>query len=324
MSFKQDGSMKTIDKMMDYKLLEELNNHRVSYGHIGTELQICDSTNTIKLTIKHGQCDLINMLDLVIPSAFRIDDTIESIHVECGGHRFDSVYNATQIKVTGQLYHRSIYMIDGKMFVPLALAPFHKHNVVPPSLSYHDNKIFIKLKKAVPNIEDWYICGMRYFLEDSYKNKNMLKSHTAITHQQQYWGGDSIKKGVNRIRLNLNHHVRLIYFWGINKVLIRKIRLLLDDLPFFEGTVHELERAKCLFGYSDIDEMMVIFSNEAFNKFPQSTINFCTIKNAYLEVETDEDEGIVHICGVNINECVWSCGMIGMRFNACTSIHTIQ
>lgn len=309
-------TIKDREDMMDSRnILIGKDPFQVSYGRIEVGLKKCYQNTDMRFYLKKEQCDLVNMIDLVIPNPENIptntlvEEWIQSVKVECGGHRFDAVFSARQLLVVASIFNRFPHTANNTTYVPLALAPFHQNNLVPPSLTHHNCVICVKLNKPLEG--SWDLCGMRYI----FHNKHTLNLHNAfITHQQQSWGSDAVQRGINRVRLNLNHPVRLIYFWGIDSTLVKKVRLVLDDTVCFEGTLQDLERGKNLFGRSTVDAHMLVLSYEEFDRFPQSTINFSAYDDAFLEIETDQEEGTMNVCGLNINEYVWSCGMIGMKF----------
>lgn len=314
-------STREMDEMLDArKVFLGRTPHSVSYGQIDTYQKTNNGYTpfTVICTVKRNQCDLITALDLVLPNHDElhfdqfVHEYIGSIAIEFGGHRFDKVHSATQLLVTNLVHERYGRTVNKKAFIPLALAPLHKYNLVPPSSTFHDLKIVIEFKKLP--LSPFEIYGLRYNLYDK-TMLNDLVSHTHFTHQQQYWGGDKIKKGVNRVKLHLNHPMRLLYFWGLDNSKIQSIRLLLDDKTHWEGSIEELEHYQAISGHPDIlDATLIVFSNEDFDKYPYSSINFSVIDKAILEIVTSEDEAVIHIVGLNINLYMWSCGMVGLKY----------
>lgn len=309
------------DKMMDSRTIRAI--HRVSYGNIAaTQRTFANISNnhTIAFYITRNQCDLISELDLVLPNPDNIQpdkfvhEYIQSVTIEIGGHRFDKAMTSTQLLTTNQLFKRYTRTINNTTFIPLSLAPFHKWTPVPPSTTYHDFVIFVEFKKhpLSSSSSPLRLCGLRYWLQQKQSDKD---AYEFITHQQQNWGPETIKSGVNRIQLNLNNITRMIYFWGFDKTKVTNIRFLLDDEPYYEGTIEELEHYKCVAGYPDLtDPTMIVFSNESFDKFPYSAINFSVYDKAVLEIETTEENAIIDIVGISINQIVWSNGMMGMKW----------
>lgn len=299
--------------VIDMRKLFLNKSYSVSYGPIAFDVK-WESKTRKALVVKRGQCDLINMLDLVLPiqdhqSNSKIENSIDSIAVEFGGHRFDCAASTTQLVTTNSLHDRYWHRVNNMFFLPLALAPLHKHNLVPPSTTYHDLVIIIDFKQVPESFE---IYGMRYFIHEKHLLADST-SYLAYTHQQQYWGGEQIVKGVNRIQLNLNHHIRFIYFWGIDTTKVTSVSLVFDGHLFYKGTIEAMEHAKALFGYPDVDAPMIVFSFDEMDVYPNSAINFNEYDKAMLELETSEEAATLHIVGVNINTMLMSCGMIGLK-----------
>lgn len=279
-------------------------------------------------TLTHGQCDLISGVDLVLPdpnnnmTELLLNRYIHTVDVEFAGMRTDKACSPEQLMHQGEIFGRFASRHGKKLFVPLALAPLHEHNAVMPSTKHHELKIIITFAEGIETLPEFELCANKIFVKptsSSFVELPLDKNRYAqLVQRMQYAGPDKIKKGVNKVRLNFNHPTYLIYFWGIDTDKVKRVRLLFDkDEPFFDGTLAELGRTKCLAGYAHMhDVSMIVFSTSSFAEPPCATVNFSRIDNAFLEIETEQEETDLHVVAVSTDMLVYQDGMVGMRYSS--------
>lgn len=316
----QDKWLDDPSKFDGKKLLLRDQIYKTTYAKLDATRTVLTQSLTLCFHIQR-QCDLINMLDLVIPSQYSINSVIRKIEVEFGGQRMDIMSVSedieTQIKTNAALFGRTISHFDDMTFIPLTLAPLHANNLVFPSAKYHDLRIYVQLQPSFfkeNQGKDIELYGCQYIVSDRYKLQT--DAHDFITVQNQYTGAEVLKKGINRIKLNFNHPVYVIYFWGFEKDKVKKVRLLLNNAVFFEGSAAVLAHQKACRGFSHVDPMMLFLSEEDPGQPTKTTVNFSRIDNPILEIETEqEDETPVYVVGLNLQPLRYSCGMVGLVFS---------
>jgi hypothetical protein len=269
-------------------------------------------------------CDLINNVDLMLPciEGFSINQMIYQIEVDFAGYRFDTLSTGdveTQIKTNCDLWKRRINYVNGYVFLPLTLAPLHNTNMCFPSSLYHELKIHIKFKpEYITKIQD--IVDKIALYADMYytpqRQKLMSEPHSFITVQNQYCGEDVCKKGVNKIRINFNHPMHLIYFWGCDRTKVKNVKVLLNEKAFYDGPIEPLIH-KQLQRNVTTDVTVIFFSNDdiAKSNSTKSSVNFSRIDNAFLVIETDqEEETPLYVIGLNMQPVRYTMGMVGLAF----------
>lgn len=266
----------------------------------------------IKVCIQRT-CDLINNLDLMIKNP----NNIKSIEVSYGGQRFDKVYSFEQLKTLAVIFKRDITVHDdagvGIYAIPLCMAPFHSNNLVFPSVEHHELQIYIEFHDSYDDLLEIY--GDMYFLETEDRKRLATVQHEFATIQSQYCGPEKIQKGTNCVRVNFNHPVYMIYFYGLDKSKINNIKLSFDTAVYYDGPVYPLEHRKLVCGFGQVEPLMIMFSTDEFNKVTRSTINFSRIDNAVLEIDTDESDTEVHVVGLNCQGVRYMNGMYGLVYS---------
>lgn len=283
---------------------------------------------TVCATLAHGQCDLISGVDLVLPNpSFDLYDVvlkryIHTVEVQFGGMRADMASSPEVLKYQGDIFGRFPSSHGKKMFMPLALAPLHSHNAVMPSTKRHELKIIITFAEGIETVPEFELCANKIFVKPSDRFTELPldeNRYAQLVQRVQYAGGDKIKRGTNRVRLNFNHPTYLIYFWGIDVDKVKRVRLLFDkDEPFFDGTMAELERKKWLAGFGHMPDGvgMIVFSTSSFKEAPSATVNFSRIDMPALEIETEQEESDIHVVAVSTDMLVYTDGMVCMRYSS--------
>lgn len=289
-------------------------------------------------------CDLIHNVDVYIPKKeeFRLNDLVYSIEILIGGQRIDKIYASqcekkgdieTLLNTSAELLHsrRKVEYTDTYIIIPLHLAPFHDSNLVFPSCEWHEMVISIEgAFSELYNPKDFQIYAECYYVDEQtkYRLKNTLQEFP--TYQNITYYGDShvLKKGINKFKLNFNHPVHSIYFWGFDKTKIKRITLTLNDYTcykntpeivyntdYYDGTLEPLEYSKKSRGIS-AEPVFIFFSDTTIYERPKSTINFSRLDCPILTIETEqEDEPEFYLNGINIQGYRCSCGMFGLIYS---------
>ena len=315
----QDRYMDASAELFDARkqFLKEV--HQFVYRQLDAEKKTYQETTT-RFKI-HRQCDLISCVDLALPNAEgkSINDILSRIETEIGGQRMDVLCVEdieTQIQTNCALLGRKgkITHINGVTFIPLVMAPLHENNLIFPSAQHHDFMINIQFKDGYDhtNVKLYAKC---YFLETEPRRNLFAESHEFVTVQNQYCGKDTLQKGKNTIKLNFNHPVYLIYFWGFDKSKVKRVSVRLDAATFYDGPIEPLEHFKLSQGYN-VDPVMLFFSEDKVTDAPRSSTNLSRIDRAELIIETDEEETKdVYVVGLNMQPLRYKSGMYGLAFS---------
>lgn len=305
-----------------------LNHHDYQRVYAKLECTVSTSTSCVYTCTIYPQCDLINNVDMYITCSSPIEnvnDIITSIETTCGGMRLDilrgdmdTIINTNaEILRTKRIIRR---IADNKLVIPLHMAPFYDSNLVSPSLEHHQLTIIIKAKSEI-SFDLFADC---YYVVDKTARKTILQSkYEFVTLQHQSYCGknETVKKGTNVFKLNFNHPVHCMYFWGFDKSKVQKVTLHLntpsgdkDAFCYFQGGIDALEYNKHSRGIT-ADPVMMFFSDMVFDKRPKSTINFTRLDSPILVIETEqEEETKFHLIGLNIQGCRTSNGMMGLVY----------
>lgn len=313
----QDKWMGKDDKMFDARNLFLKNRHHVVYKRIEcSEKWWNESRTKVRLCINRT-CDLINMLDLRVsnPDALNLNQIIKSIETEFGGQRMDKLGGDidTMLKTNCSIFGRKITTTNGYTMIPLAMAPLHANNLVFPSAKWHE--LCINIEFAKPMHDDLQLYGNKYFFDSEDRQKIFNNAHEFVVMQTQYCGADKIKKGHNTIKINFNHPLHLIYFWGFDKSKVVNVRLTLENAPYYDGPLDPLEHVKNIRGY-DVDPCMIFFTQDPIDVQPKSSVNFSRIDRATLEIDTTDDtECDIHVVGISYQGLRYMDGMVGLVYS---------
>lgn len=291
--------------------------YRTVYGKLDT---ICEKTTDQLIFKIQRQCDLINMIDLVIPSKYPINSLIRKIEVCVDQYTVDMLSASedieTQLKTNALIFKREISTVGHQTFIPLCMAPFHSNNLVFPSTTYQELSIVIHLQpkdkdkdKDTENIEFYcnkYVVGKKNDLFDNY--------HDFITVQSQYTGAQRLQKGLNKINLELNHAVYLIYLWGFDKSKVNNVRLLLNGNVFLDASAAALEHQKTVRGYGKVEPLILFISEDDPGEQSRCAINFTLIESCILEIDTEEESAPLYCVGLNLQPLCYGKGQMGLRY----------
>jgi hypothetical protein len=283
------------------------------------KLETCKNQNKY---IIQKNCDLINNVDLYVAS-----EKITSIEILIGGQRIDKITGdiETIMNTNAAIFgsNRRVKHTDSHMIIPLHMAPFHDMNLVSPSYQYHELVIIIEGAAEV----DFYAECYYVHLFD----QKIAQEGVTYQNQSHYADQNVLKNGVNTFKLNFNHPMHCIYFWGFDKSKIKRVVLTLNDYSYYkpsqEGntalTVYYNGDVELLEYYKEsknikADPVFIFFSDMKFDKKPKATINFSKLDYPILTIETRDDfqgEQPFYLNGINIQGYKSSCGMFGLVFS---------
>ena len=278
------------------------------------------------------ECDLMNMLDFVIPNPEKLslNKMIKKITCEFGGQIMDNICTEdieTHIKTNCALFKRQLNHINGKTFVPLTLAPLHSNNLCLPSSVHHECKISIDVYTDI-DVTKCKLYGNMYFLNTMQSSNLKEKNFEYVTVQNQYCGVEKMQQGRNVFKVNFNHPVYLMYFWGFDKTKVTNIKFTfmihslydgpiepLEHLKLYDGPIEPLEHLKLSKGY-DVEPVVMFFSHDMVGTSTKSSINFSRIDEARLIIET-EQEGTFpfYMVGLNMQPFAHRNGLVGLVYS---------
>lgn len=268
--------------------------------------------------------DLINHVDLAIdnPTNTPLNDLISTIQIEFGGQRFDQWAIPDlegQVAATCALLdrRRRITHTNGTTFVPLVLAPLHKTNLSFPSAAYHDLVVVIYFHPAVPEDikKSARLYGSTYYLEPLRAKTLRDNIHHQMTFQSQFTGAETLNPGTNTFRLNFNHPIYAIYFWGFDPRHITRVVVDLDGHTFYDGPIAPLEHIKATLAPT-LSPLAVFFTQDPIGTRTLSSINFSRVDNPKITIETSQESPTpFYLVGVNMQPYTYQSGMVGLRFS---------
>jgi hypothetical protein len=260
------------------KLIDE--EYQCSYGQLKTVNTICG--NVLYINIERGNYDMIDSIDLVTSNL----SNIKSISFEIGAQQID-IFNSgdikTQVDTLCALYRNN--RRTTKNVIPLEFLLLHSNNVyIHLSLQYHDSKVVVEFYKEV---QDCSLYGNMYFLNDRESLCNKPIFNYGI--QSYSYSNLTIKKGTNTYILdNCIPPSSLLYFWGFDKTLVKKITLQLDNgKNYYNGTIETLEYRKNSLGFT-FEPVVIFFTTQEFTKYPSGNLNLRQMRNPQLIIETDQ------------------------------------
>lgn len=300
--------------------------HKYVYDFIANFSGSIDRSRKVCMTIPN--CfHLISELDLVIEHSDdqNIHNIIKTIEVEIGGQRIDRVCSLKEIQLNCQLLntHRRVKTIpnqDGSFttIIPLELAPFRGHEIcLLGCLYYHEIRLNVQFGDfPVSEAEVW---GKTYNFDEKIWNSFYQKPYESIVVQNQFNGEETLKLGtVNKLKLNFNHPISCIYFWGMEKQFINKITLMLNGHDYLQSTPLMLDYIAETKGIALTNDTCVIFLSDGDLKYPNSWINFSVIDNAQLILDLKGDPNVektLHVVGLNHQPLRVMSGMAGLAFS---------
>jgi hypothetical protein len=258
------------------------------------------------------------------PGCDGVQCILKSVKVEIGGQRIDAWLSCdtfgTFVEATCAIFGRKVSRHGNKLFVPLALAPFHNHNLLSMvGLAYHAVVITVEFTDAYSLSASQMsaeIYGNTYFLE----NRRLAHTYQMGTAQVQY-SHSSLSTveggGTSQHSVDFHHPVALMYFWGFDKAAVVNVKLVLDGTAFYDGPLEPLERFKEMRGMKDVEASMIFFSRYPLSSTCQSTVNFSKIDHAVLHITTLEGSNAwsVKVRGIGVQPLRLASGMAGLAFS---------
>lgn len=273
---------------------------------------------TISFTL-HRDCDAIANLDCILtlenPDDVSINTILSKITVKCGGQIFDSLSAPdleTQLQVNSQLFKtRTISRHGNTLVVPLIMAPCMPNNLLSLlNLEFHEIEITLHTHSDAKAS----IWGDAYYLDQPKRKSIAMEKLEMLTYQNQYKGPETLCPGINTFRLNFNHPVDVIYFWGFDTSKVVDIKLLINHQVYIETNPTMLEVQKKRMGYT-FDPLAIFFTDHPC-QHNNASLNFSRIENATLMVTTQQDgDTPMYIVGLNRQPVLIQQGKAGLRFS---------
>ena len=255
--------------------------------------------------------DMVNELDLVLAldaadppvAALRL---ISGVEVRCGGRRIDGWEGtdvATLIETMCAVFGRKLSRHGDRLFVPLALAPFHSHNLLslvrsaalsdarPPDVVVTVE--FVDAASASSSAAELY--GRTYFLSPKARRRAAMAYQMGSAFSQ--WGGDHpFPRSLSGMKhhLSFDHPVSMLMFWGVDKATVASVSLQLNGRAFYDGPLAPLERVKEQRGLGHVEPVIVFFSQDPPSSPFQSTVNFSRIDSVTVVLRTRTTAGMTN------------------------------
>ena len=193
-------------------------------------------------------------------------------------------------------------------------------------LPFNENvKIIIKLKDSDLNIDEYIehikLFGCKYKLNDPENNVFKDKVNEFIITQIQYTGQEVIIN--NSVRLNHNHPILLLYFYGIDIDTINNVELK------FDGEIYHSYNKKQIKKFNDQNVGFITFDQTLFNIksvnknfYELMTVNFSRIDNIKLifnienkEKDLNNENHEIKIFALGFNTVRFFNDKIGLTFS---------
>jgi hypothetical protein len=297
-----------------------------------------DGGTSVSFTLLCGGCDMVNDLDLVLaccgpPGIPDLGGILRRVEVRIGDQRIDGWEGSdlgTLIGAMCAVFGRRVSRHGDRLFVPLALAPFHSHNLLSMvGLKRHAVVIAVEFgddaaaadadaaTSAAPEI--W---GKTYFLSKA-RREAALSYQMGIAETQ--WGGDHVRGAYlshTAHHLRFDHPISMLLFWGVDKTTVREVALQLNGHDFYRGPLAPLERIKEERGLGHVEPVIFFFSQEPPSSAYQSTVNFSRIDSAVLYILTSDDgpwpagrhDRVVHVHALSVHPMWVADGGAGKYF----------
>jgi hypothetical protein len=285
--------------------------------------------------------DLVGGVDLVLhdPDRLGVAGILRSVVVEIGGQQIDAwrcwhadglaaasadgAAFATLVTTVAGLHGRAVTRSGDALFVPLALAPFHDHNLLPLlALKYHPVKFMVRFAASYVSRGSHTraaLHGDQYMLDAVGRLKavkNPLRIGVAQTQSSE--GFRTVEGGGEASQaLCLNHPIRTLFFWGFDVATVTRVRLTLDGAPFYDGPVEPLERLKAVRGFGHLEPTALFFAREPADSPFQSTVNFSRVDRAVLHITTAPGTPARHVfvAAISVQPMKFAGGMAGLSFS---------
>lgn len=262
-----------------------------------------DNCSLVSLLITHGQFDFVDLLQIVIPKkdneGLVLSDFKLFIQRVMVGVFKDSVqldfYNALHHKQSEDSVH-FVYPIDMLNYLPIL-------NLINSNI-----ELQFSVNRNVEQVPDIELLGHQYFLE-SHLNKEIATSYSEHRYIQNQFHTFMLKKGMNQIKLNLNHPVFLIYLYGIDKTKVANVSICQGEKVFIS-----LDRGNPPL-FDDANKIVIYFS-QTFNFkniYANEYVNFSKLDGMTMNIDSEE-AGVINVCALNYGVSKFSKGIFGLTF----------
>lgn len=296
------------------------------YGHDYSTLQLAPGGEPGVLTLVK-QADAIGDVDLVIddPQGRSLNELVEKVQVTIGGQVIDCWTCKddieTLIKTCCALFGCSPSRVRTRTVIPLVLAPFNRRNVFPlVALKHRDVNVNVTLRDPAVRMELW---GNRYFLDNVPRERLKTTPQEFMVWQTQAHTRPTTKNGeVYTCLLNFNHPCLLLFFWGVDKERVSRVRLYAHyttDAVYYDGPIEQLEYFQASRWNMQVDARnptCIFFGDTDMFSSPKASMNMSRIDYAYLELTTSQDiRGSLKISAIGSQPLRISCGEAGLAFS---------
>ena len=199
--------------------------YTMTYDELDVEVDRNDeSTDTVTFAFRRqGHANLVNDVDLVLSTdEDDVGKIIKRVDVRIGSQRIDGWQGTdvgTLIQTMCAVFERKVSRHGSSLFVPLALSPFHSHNLLS-LVGIVDQKVVIEVEFA-PGVvkrtsESAKLYGRTYFLSSA--TRLLARSYDMGIAEVQ-WGDDHPKpKHLSCVKhhLSFDHPASMLVFWGVD------------------------------------------------------------------------------------------------------------
>ena len=293
------------------------------------------------------QCDFIEDLNIVIKKQKGVEYQLGEITLEISGMRVHKLHDTTQLNVLNSVYRQHTEEYEDTITIPCTFTD----RIIPLVRLYH-HEVRIKIEiipgpienRCTDSRKEWEsqldveLYGNMYYLNPQlrrqlFQSQDFFNTTTRII-QSQCTGAKNIKRGINHIKLNFNHPVFLIYFYGIDQAKINNIQFVVNGETVYDRSIFLRDRSAQgmdsagLLEEHDKDKTFIYFSKkfDFDDLYNNETINFSRIEKAVLVIDTDQEDerkptlhppcGLtVNIVGLNYGIARTAGGMYGLAFS---------
>ena len=271
--------------------------------------------------------DFIEDINIVIKKQKGVEYKIGQITLDIAGMRIVRLHDTTQLNVLNSVY-RQHTVEDKRITEDTITIPCTFTNRIIPLVRLYHHEVRIQCTIAYKKLPestglDVELYGNIYILNlplrrQLCQSQNFFNTTTRII-QNQCTGAEKIKRGTNHIRLNFNHPVFLIYFYGIDQAKINNVQFVVNGETVYDRSIRAQEEPIYRLFDDDKDTSFIYFSKK-FNfddLYNNDTINFSRIEKAVLVIDTDQDDddATVNIVGLNYGIARTAGGMYGLAFS---------
>jgi len=266
--------------------------------------------------------DFIEDINIVIKKQKGVEYKIGQITLDIAGMRIVRLHDTTQLNVLNSVYGQHTVEDEDTITIPCTFT----NRIIPLVKLYHHEvriQCTIAYKKLPESTGlDVELYGNMYYLNlplrrQLCQSQNFFNTTTRII-QNQCTGAEKITRGINHIRLNFNHPVFLIYFYGIDQAKINNVQFVVNGEIVYDRSIRAQEEPICRLFDDDKDTSFIYFSKkfDFDDLYNNDTINFSRIEKAVLVIDTDqEDDATVNIVGLNYGIARTAGGMYGLAFS---------